>query len=135
MQSDRQDELSMGAPQQCGALVYSKTCCPITRRTQPAGIRVRVWKWTAASTQFLPTMHNPIRILFVWLASSIGIVALAQPMPPYDITITGSADGCGPGTVIEIISAPGTLPEINELLPLGNFCDFQVTYQMESPLG
>ncbi len=81
-------------------------------------------------------MRNSIRPLFLGVSLATGLLAHAQPIPPYTVYVYGTVYGCSGNTNITIQSMPGTLPEVNMDVPvLPPSCTFGVTLEMESFSG
>ncbi|MEX1132438.1 MAG: PKD domain-containing protein [Flavobacteriales bacterium] len=80
-------------------------------------------------------MDNIFRSLTFGLTTLLGSMAFAQPLPPYDVTIVGTVVGCTPNSFVNITSGANTLPTIDIDVPVGANCNFDVTVQVDSPVG
>ena len=80
-------------------------------------------------------MKNALRPLA--LASSLlpWLAAMAQPLPPYVISITGYIAGCMPNSQVTIVPMNGTLPSFTLVLDVDANCAFDTVLTMTSPGG
>jgi hypothetical protein len=67
----------------------------------------------------------------------LGTMAFAQPLPPYDITVSGYIAGCDPNSnsYVNILAQPGTVPAVDLDVPVDANCNFSVTLALDSYQG
>ncbi|MEZ4789882.1 MAG: PKD domain-containing protein [Flavobacteriales bacterium] len=81
-------------------------------------------------------MKHLFRSLFLALVLVQASIALAQPVPPYTITVNGTVAGCTPNTYVNIISVQGTQPALDIDVPVDpSDCSFWVALDMDSFQG
>ncbi|MBK9626184.1 MAG: T9SS type A sorting domain-containing protein [Flavobacteriales bacterium] len=77
-----------------------------------------------------------LRSLLLGPALILGLVAFAQPTPPYPVTVSGYVNGCSPGNaVVTITTVQNTLPAINMTVQLDSNCNYFAMFEMDSPVG
>lgn len=81
-------------------------------------------------------MKNLLRTLLLALGTSAASFALAQPAPPYTVTVYGTVNGCTPTSSVNIVSVQGTLPAINIDVPVDpGSCTYYASLDMDSAVG
>ncbi|MCB9177902.1 MAG: PKD domain-containing protein [Flavobacteriales bacterium] len=80
-------------------------------------------------------MKHLFRSFAVALLASTGLSAFAQPLPPYDITISGYVLGCTPNSSVNLLAVQGTQPAVNIDVPLDANCGFAIDLLMDSYEG
>lgn len=79
-------------------------------------------------------MKQLFRSLTLGLATVLGTAAVAQPLPPYDVTIVGMVPGCAPNALnyVTVTTVQNTQPAVDIEVPLDANCGFTITLSMES---
>jgi PKD repeat protein len=77
------------------------------------------------------TMKPAFRALCIGASLLIGTLAQAQP---YDIYVMGYVNGCQAGSSVHISSLPGTVPAIDQDVPL-NGCSLALILEMDTTTG
>lgn len=81
-------------------------------------------------------MRNTLRACLVTLLTAPALAVMAQPAPPYTVTIYGSVSGCTPNSSVNIVSVQGTQPAIDIDVPVDTSnCMYSVSLEMDSPVG
>ena len=81
-------------------------------------------------------MKHILRSLVLALVLVQASIVLAQPTPPYTITVNGTVVGCTPNSYVNIISVQGTQPALDIDVPVDpSDCSFWVALDMESFQG
>lgn len=82
-------------------------------------------------------MNRLIRTLSLGTAFVLGTAAFAQPLPPFDLTISGLISGCNPtGTnFVNIQTQQGTQPAVDIDVPVDGNCGFSVDLTLDAYQG
>ncbi|MEZ4740560.1 MAG: hypothetical protein R2818_14655 [Flavobacteriales bacterium] len=80
-------------------------------------------------------MKPQLRSLLLTATVLLGTAAFAQPLPPYNVTVTGTVAGCTPGGYVNILTVQNTQPGLDIDVPLDANCGYAVNLSMDSPLG
>ena len=80
-------------------------------------------------------MKHLLRSFAIAMLAGTGLSAFAQPVPPYDITVSGYVLGCTPNSTVNLFTVQGTQPAVDLDIPLDANCGFTVDLQMDSYQG
>ncbi|MCB9163280.1 MAG: PKD domain-containing protein [Flavobacteriales bacterium] len=81
-------------------------------------------------------MKHLLRNLVLTCALVQASIALAQPTPPFNVTVTGSVVGCTPNSIVNIVTVQGTQPSLDIDVPVDPAdCSFWIDLSMDSYQG
>jgi hypothetical protein len=82
-------------------------------------------------------MNELFRSLSLGTALVLGTMAFAQPLPPYDITVSGYIAGCNTNgtSYVNVVTQQGTQPSLDIDVPVDANCGFTITLAMDSYQG
>jgi len=77
-------------------------------------------------------MKTTLRLLTLVLAIGLSAIAFGQPLPPYQLSISGILTDCSPTSYVNIQTVQGTIPELNLDVLVNANCEFSIELEMES---
>ena len=81
-------------------------------------------------------MIKQLRCLTLGLAALLCSAAFAQPLPPYQVTVTGTIAGCTPTSYVNITTVQNTQPALDIDVPVDPIsCTFTIDLSMDSFIG
>lgn len=80
-------------------------------------------------------MTHSLRALLIGSAAFFFTSAFAQPIPPYQVTVSGIVIGCTPNSSVNILTVQNTQPPIDIDVPLDGNCEFTIDLSMDSFQG